>query len=444
MTAPIENYNSDNILIRNVIAGVLSILNKSIKYTQVWDNNIIEEIELPWMYDLGTSDERLMQDNYTFFGSSCFAKKIDGNFDMFPRGAIRLESTTIDSDNICNRFVQGLTTRVENGKIQTYHSFLYSIPLTVTFNCEIWIDNFTNMLKIEQAIREYLYRNKTFYVLFRGMRIGCCLGMPNDYNEQKNTEYSITSENGERKIKLTFQLVVETYQPVFDKTMETPAEKLMKGVGFDVAINEMTDNKKIKLYCDNIMIGGAQSHLKWNYYSDNSDMCSINLEYRKIKDASGNVLDSEFIPIDMAISNQTDYYWNVPLCNTKNQFEIIYNIPDNYKMLKEPVIKIIYDDKLDKSSFIILDPGYFITDTIDGYSSIDFNIGYLVGKKYKIKENFGSFNLLWSKIDMSDPVNVNEIFTDKSFKSDKTEYEIKISDTNNKEIFDIVSNVKIY
>ena len=45
---------------------------------------------------------------------------------------------------------------------------------------------------------------------------------------------------------------------------------------------------------------------------------------------------------------------------------------------------------------------------------------------------------------MSDPVNVNEVFIDKSFKSDKTEYEIKISDTKNKEIFDIVSNVKIY
>lgn len=444
MTAPIENYNSDNILIRNVIAGVLSILNKSIKYTQVWDNNIIEEIELPWMYDLGTSDERLMQDNYTFFGSSCFAKKIDGNFDMFPRGAIRLESTTIDSDNICNRFVQGLTTRIENGKIQTYHSFLYSIPLTVTFNCEIWIDNFTNMLKIEQAIREYLYRNKTFYVLFRGMRIGCCLGMPNDYNEQKNTEYSLTSENGEQKIKLTFQLVVETYQPVFDRTMEMPADKLMRNVGFDVMLNSSSNNKSIKLYCDDVMIGGTQSHLRWDYYSDNSDMCSINLEYRKIKDASGNILDDKFIPIDVAVSNQSDYYWKVPSNDSKPQFEIVYNLPETITMLKEPIIKVIYNGKLDKNSFIVLDPGYFITNSFDGISSIEFGVGYMSGKKYKMLEKFGNFNLIWSKIDMSDPVNIKSEFSDNKFKYDKTEYEIKISDANNKDVYDVVSNIKIY
>lgn len=444
MHSPIENYNSDNILIRNVIAGVLSILNKSIKYTQVWDNNIKEVVTLPWMYDLGTSDERLMQDNYTFFGSSCFAKKIDGKFDMFPRGAIRLESTTIDSDNICNRFVQGLTTRVENGKIQTYHSFLYSIPLTVTFNCEIWVDNFTNMLKIEQAIREYLYRNKTFYVLFRGMRIGCCLGMPNDYNEQKNTEYSLSSENGEQKIKLTFQLVVETYQPVFDKTMETPSDKLMKGVGFDVKLNKHKNNKKIKLYCDNLMVAGTQTHIYWDYYSDISDMCTVNIEYKKVKDKNGNELDEFVDSIVIGLSNQSDYYWNVPDKDTINQFDIIYDLPENIKMLKEPIIKIIYDGKLDKNSFIIIDPGYFITDSTNGISSVNFSIGYMSNKKYKVLSDFGSFNLLWSKIDLTDPVNINNPLIDDNISIDKTEYEIKIYDSVDNKIYDVISGIKIY
>lgn len=446
MHSPIENYNSDNILIRNVIAGVLSVLNKSIKYNQVWENNINEEITLPWMYDLGSSDERLMQDNYTTFGLTCFAKKIDGNFDMFPRGSIRLESTTIDSDNICNRFVQGLTTRIEDGKIRTYRSFLYSIPLTVTFNCEIWIDNFTNMLKIEQAIREYLYRNKTFYILFRGMRIGCCMGMPNDYNQQKNTEYSIQSENGEQKIKLTFQLVVETYQPVFDKSMEVPAENIMKAIAFDVNIDKtFDDNKFIKLECDDIMISGLETHIKWDYKSKNSDMCTINLEYRKIVDEDGNNIQSEYIPIEMGLANQSDYYWKVPDNNKKNEFDIIYKTDSsNIEMIKEPVIKIIYNDELNKSSFVIIDPGYFITYNNSGINELYFDIGYLDNKTYKIKENFGSFNILWSKIDLTDPVNVNTPFKSKKIKTDKSRYEIRITDGINSNISDSISNIRIY
>ena len=48
-TAPIENYNSDNILVRNVIAGVLSILNKSIKYEKNWFVFLVDDY-LFWAY----------------------------------------------------------------------------------------------------------------------------------------------------------------------------------------------------------------------------------------------------------------------------------------------------------------------------------------------------------------------------------------------------------
>ena len=445
MHQPLENYNSDNILIRNVIAGVLSILNKSIKYNQVWDNNINEEITVPWMYDLGSSDERMMQDNYTTFGPSCFAKKIDGNFDMYPRGAIRLESTKIDSDNICNRFVQGLTTRIENGKINTYRSFLYSIPLTATFNCEIWIDTFTNMLKIEQSIREYLYRNKTFYILFRGMRIGCCMGLPDDYNQQKNTEYSFTSENGDQKIKLTFTLIVETYQPVFDKSMEILNENVMKGIGFDVNLYNSDNNKSLSLMCDDYMVGGLETHIKWNYKSQYSDMCTVNLEYRKTHDENGNVIeDSKYLPIELGLSNQSDYYWKVPEIGERQQFDIIYKCDENVEMIKEPVIKIIYDNEVNESSFIVVDPGYFLCSSVDGMSTINFDLGYIVNKTYKIAENFGHFNILWSKIDISDPVKIKSRSKIKNAKSDKSLYEIKITDGINSKIFDCKSNIKIY
>ena len=425
----IENYNSDNILVRNVIAGVLSILNKSIKYQQVWDDNTTEEITLPWMYDLGSSDERLMQDNYTHFGLSCYAKKIDGNFDMFPRGAIRLESTTIDSDNMCNRFVRGITTRVENGKITTYNSFLYSIPLTISLTAEVWCDNFTNMLKIEQSLREHLYRNKTFYVLFRGMRIGCCLGMPNDYSEQKNTEYSLLSETGEQKIKLTFNLVVETYQPVFDRTMEMPNEISIKNIGFDVNTLKLNDNNKsIKFKnVDEYMVGGLETYISWHHSSFNSDMCTINLMYKQITDSDGNSIDDEFKVIETDLVNNLEYYWHVPnVKNTSSAFDILYNInEENTIMLSEPVIK--FDNNL---SPIIINPGKFITTVHE----IVFNVGCLDSdNNYDIIENAGKAIIENSKI-------INVIFNEDlharlNFKN-KAKYLLRIEDGINHEIYD--------
>ena len=396
MANSLERYNHDNILARSVIGGVLSVLNKSIKYDQVWDNNILEEVQLPWMYDLGSSDERLMQDNYTFFGSSCFAKKIDGNFDMFPRGSIRLETSTIDSDNICNRFVQGLVTRFENGKINTYHSYLYAIPITMTFNCEVWCDNFTNMLKIEQAIREYLYRNRTFYVLYSGMKIGCCMGMPNDYNQQKNTEYSLLSETGDQKIKLTFTITVETYQPVFDKTMETLNSLRMNGVSFDVAYKEKTANKSAILYCDDIMVGGSTTLLKWNYFSDYSDMCTVNLEYK---------IDDVIEAIEIGVNGGGEYYWNVP--DIGRNVDILLSETDDIKILKEPKIKFVLNN--DIITPIVIDPGYFLNSTSDNAPIVlNFGIGYIdKNDNYIFVENFGDMRIKNSSIDvLNDSINV--------------------------------------
>ena len=81
-----ERYNTDDVFNRVVIIGLLDLLNNKLKYDQIWDDNVVEEVVVPFMYDFGSSDERFAQDNYAFFGTTCFnEKKITGKFDMLPR-----------------------------------------------------------------------------------------------------------------------------------------------------------------------------------------------------------------------------------------------------------------------------------------------------------------------------------------------------------------------
>lgn len=430
----LEVYNTDDILIRNVIAGVLSILNNNINYDQVWDKDIVEKISLPWFFDMGnSSSERFLQDNFTYFGEQCF-KKIDGNFDMFPRGVLSYTSTSIDSGNITNRFVEGKYSRFENGKLTTYKSFLYSIPLTLRLKAEIWVDTFGNTLKIEQAIREALYRNKTFYVMFRGMKIGCCMGMPDDYNIEKTTEISFSNETGEQKLKISFDIVVETYQPVFDKTMEVPSDCVMNGIGFDIDYLDDKEKKKLEFFCDDVMVSGAISKIKWKYNSNKSDMCTINIEYSKIKDEDGNeIKDIEYKPIVMGLSNQNEYYWNVPneLSSSITKYNIIFNNPDSVKIIKEPVIKVLpISGKLTNDSFIVIEPGYFIVEEENetGEIQIPISLSYKKKTRFSKIKDFGYLNLRWGKINDNKPITlVKEI----EFENIKSLYNIRISESTN-------------
>ena len=443
----LEMHNTDDILIRNVIGGVLSILNNNINYEQIWGKDIVENVTLPWFFDMGnSSSERFLQDNFTYFGEQCF-KKIDGTFDMLPRGILSYQGTAIDSANITNRFVEGKYTRFENGKLTTYKSFLYSIPLTLKLKATILLDTFGNLLKIEQAIRETLYRNKTFYVMFRGMKIGCCMGMPDDYNSEKTTEYSFQTETGEQRLKLDFEIVVETYQPVFDRTMEMPSDCVMQGIGFDVNHNSMDNinvnielqknNKTLELYCDKVMIGGIPSIIKWNYMSSNSDMCSVLLEYSK----NGE----EYKMITPVINNQSDYYWDVPVELSSNniKYNIIFNESEDVKIMKEPIIKVLpINGKITNDSFIVINPGYFLIANADkdGSSYLDIFFSYKKnGKVTKIK-NFGKLNLKWNKIDEKNPI---EISKDIDFEDIKDRYKIRISDATNLNIQSVVDDIII-
>ena len=52
-----EKRNKDDIFIRDVIGGLLKLLNNRLVYTQVWEDSSegMEDITVPFYYDLGNS-----------------------------------------------------------------------------------------------------------------------------------------------------------------------------------------------------------------------------------------------------------------------------------------------------------------------------------------------------------------------------------------------------
>lgn len=74
---------------------------------------------------------------------------MSGDYKPIPYGVITLDSTTIDSGNISNRFVMGKYTKKVNGEMKSYVSCLYSIPLTMSFTVNIGCDTMNTLWKIE-------------------------------------------------------------------------------------------------------------------------------------------------------------------------------------------------------------------------------------------------------------------------------------------------------
>ena len=363
-----SRYNVDDVFNRVVIIGLLNLLNNEITYEQIYDDNVVETVQVPFMYDFGSSDERFAQDNYTFFGTNCFGKKkIDGKFDMFPRGALRYTGSQIDNSNFTNRFVKGTYLKNENGKLTTYMSFLSSIPLTLNFECEMWMDNIISAFKIEQSIRDTFYKNRTFNVLFKGMKVGCRVGFPDSHNIEKTTEYSFDAE---RKIKMTFSLAVEAYQPKWDETMSIQADKRIERIAYDTTLmgspNRLMSIKFKNFDNSSIIPAGTNVLVEWTSLSNVSDMCTVLLYYIDENGEKHN--------LDTPIFNQKTYNWHIPEGFTDYiQPTINYDLP----VIKMPDIKLIpnADGKFDADSFIVIDPGLFDVD--DSVEYVKITLDYL-------------------------------------------------------------------
>lgn len=400
-----NRYNTDDVFNRVVIVGLLNLMNNKICYDQIYENTVIENVHVPCMYDFGSSDERFAQDNYTFFGASCFGeKKIDGKFDMLPRCAVRYTGSQIDSGNITNKGVRGFYMKNENGKLSSYTALLYSIPLTFNFECEMWIDNIDTAFKIEQSIREIFYKNRTYNVLYRGMKVGCCVGFPEQHTLTKTVSYAFDSE---RQIKLNFNLAVETYQPVFTEPL--PAATKINYIGVDITYGSLSKDADKKLYIklDNIEKGtiiptGLPLMVTWQYSSNVSEMLTLSLSY--IDETTGKEHQ-----IATPLYNEGYYIWNVPQRISGYVQPDITFLPDETQLVEEPPVIRIVPDKdgfITKSSFSVVNPGRIISDT----SVIKAVIEYVNSGNGNVElsaDNY-EFNIKDKGIDPNNPVNIKD------------------------------------
>ena len=433
-----SRYNTDDIFNRSVIGGLLYLMNNKITYQQVFQDNVVETVHVPCAFNFAYSlDERFMQDNYTFFGQSCFGgTMIDGKFDMLPRCAVSYTGSQIEAGSITNRFIKGKYLKNENGRLTTYESYLYALPVTFSFDCEMWADNMITAFKLEEAVRQTFYKNKTYNVLYRGMKIGCCVGFPETNTvSNKTTQYQFSDTD--RQIKLNFSLVVETYQPVFDDNLAIEAANRIEFIGWDVRMPANSSKKSLKfknLNSGDTLLSNTYHLIEWDSPSDDSDMCTVLLSYITEDGTEHKVTEMDF--------NQRQWAWYVPQTVSSFKQPVVTLIgTEDIRVVRQPEIRIAPNMQgvVDASSFIIIDPGKFTGQS----GTVSATIEYIDECGDTIISMSYSFNVRNGEIDTDDPVVITGdmlVFTNIEFYN---RVSMKIRYLNQPDIYDQVDNILI-
>jgi len=241
MSGFLEKYNLDEVFLRGIIVGLLRSLNEKVTYTQINQEQEVLEVYIPFFYSM-SGDETFLQDFYLDYldcdGNSPFA---EGNYDIIPRGVINLSGVNIDTASITNGFVRA-TYNVETaeGQMKAFSAYTSSIPLIMTFDVKLRADTLLDTFKIFQSVIQTFYKVYSFNVEFGGMRVPVQVGFPEQYQNDKQIEFSYLAT--QKYIETTFSIAVETYYPQKDIATERFRGNLMQaGIRLKLSVDETTN-----------------------------------------------------------------------------------------------------------------------------------------------------------------------------------------------------------
>lgn len=242
MSGFLEKYNTDEVFLRNIIVGLLRNMNEKLTYLQTNDKQEILEVFVPFLYSM-SGDESFLKDFYLdYFDCDNNSQFADGNYDVVPRGIVNLDNVNIDQTALTNGFVR-TTYNVESldGQMKALSAYTNNIPLILTFSVTLRADTLLDTFKLFQSAIKTFYKVFSYSVEFEGMAIPVQVGFPEDYQNDKQLEFSYGST--QKHIETKFTVIAETYFPQKDLQTERFRGNLMQaGIRVQTKIDDISNN----------------------------------------------------------------------------------------------------------------------------------------------------------------------------------------------------------
>jgi hypothetical protein len=242
-------YNKDESVIRQLIVGLLADLNQKIFYYNQLDEDTRVKVDIPFMFHI-TGDESFLQQH--FFND--LVRDPEGehaktNYEKLPRGIIELTGMQVDSASLLNKYVYGTYNRLVGQEMKSFHSQFQMIPVSMTFDVSVKVDNQLDIFKVAEALIKRLYKNNAFNVEAghpseATFRCACYYKMPEDYTKERPVEFSLDDD---KRYQVTFSLDFISFIPSFDFTHEQFAGNRM----FNISQNTFVVPKRMDKEGDN-------------------------------------------------------------------------------------------------------------------------------------------------------------------------------------------------
>jgi len=202
-----NDYNYDDNFIRMVTIALAKVLGTKIRWINRWSDKKIRVL-IPF-YTSFAGQERFMLDAFV---DDTASTRVELNTDQKQRGVITFRGGRQNDDELANpnQFLSKETKL--NDEFKTIVSRTKAVPLSLTFDIQIRLDNEWEASTCYTKILDMLYNYRFFSISYFGMKIDAFFALPSDSGIDIPREINLGTDN---TITIKFSLEVSTYYPVF-------------------------------------------------------------------------------------------------------------------------------------------------------------------------------------------------------------------------------------
>jgi hypothetical protein len=216
-----KKFNYDDVFLRSLTLGAIAEFSRKVRWINRWiddkGNTVEKLITVPVYYSM-VGDDRFLLD--AFVDEITNSKRPELNIDPKPRAHIQLENATIKREEYANPNVDIEYFKEENGVLKKLIGKNRFLPIKATFHIEILLGKEIELMKCKEALWEFFFAYKFFYITHNGYRIDCILDIPDDKESTitREIEGIKNAKDVDKYIKFNFD--IHSYFPI--EPIETP------------------------------------------------------------------------------------------------------------------------------------------------------------------------------------------------------------------------------
>lgn len=207
-------FNKDDVILRNIIVGVLATLNNKMWWYQQISETEKRKVNVPFYFST-TGDERFLMDMFmnTVTAGGTDKNHAESVYNQLPRAILQLDGIAIDAGSLTNKFVRAFYQRVQDdGTLKTFNSEVFMVPLKLSFLCDLYVDSNLDVFKGIQRTIEIFYKHNLFQIDIDGTRIPAVASLPEDFAKERPVEFTFGDK---KEWKINYNIEVQTFMPIF-------------------------------------------------------------------------------------------------------------------------------------------------------------------------------------------------------------------------------------